>query len=290
LEDPRCDALADGALVDTVRAAASLGVKTIRLTGGEPLLRPRLSELVESVANIRGIEEVSLTTNGVLLADKADRLRTAGLRRVNISLDTADADQYQRITGRDAFSRVLEGIDAALEAGLRPVKVNAVIGLTSDWRTQALSLTQLAVERKLCVRFIERMPTEEGDRLHPPDLEELSGVLTDAFDLTPIEGPPGSGPARYCAMDGRDAMVGLIYPRSAPFCAACNRLRLTAQGQLRPCLFSDVSVDLREALCRPPAERHALLCRGFRLAVLAKPRSHGSFSEARIRNMAGIGG
>jgi cyclic pyranopterin phosphate synthase len=277
-------------VVDIVRAAASLGVKAIRLTGGEPLLRPRVWELVERIVNIGEIEEVALTTNGVLLVDQADALAAAGLRRVNISLDTTDAEEYRRIAGQDALSCVLDAIDAARAARLHPVKVNAVIGLSRDWERQMLSLAQLAVERKVYVRFIERMPTVGDDRPFRPDVDAPYRALERMFDLTPATGPPGSGPARYFDINGGQGTIGLICPMSAPFCPTCNRLRLTARGLLRPCLLSENSIDLRQALCLPPLARHTSLRRAFRLAALAKPRSHASLTEAHVGDMAHIGG
>jgi cyclic pyranopterin phosphate synthase len=267
-----------------------LGVKAIRLTGGEPLLRPRVWELVERIVSIREIEEVTLTTNGVLLTDQADTLAAAGLRRVNISLDSTDPVEYSRVTGRDAVSSVLQAIDVAVSAGLQPVKLNTVIGLTSDWKQQVLQVARMAIDRQVCVRFIERMPFGHEGRFPAPTLADVMQCLEGAFDVTPAQGPRGSGPARYYTVNGGVGTVGAIYPLSAPFCATCNRLRVTAQGQLRACLLSDASVDLREALCRPALERHALLCRAFKLAAFAKPRSHGSIAEARIRDMADIGG
>ena len=282
--------LSDDEIVQIVEVAASAGVTTIRFTGGEPLLRHNLSGLVRRVANTPGIDDISMTTNGVLLAGRAHELAEAGLRRVNVSLDTLDATEYRRIAGRNALRRVLQGMDAALAAGLHPVKVNAVFGLSPRWKEDTLNLARLALEQPVYLRFIERMPTGSEPRPHGASAQQLLDTIATVWDLAPAPGPPGNGPARYFRLNGGSGLVGVVAPMSAPFCSTCNRLRLSARGFLRRCLFSQVALDLRPALQRPVVERWGWLRRALELAILAKPRSHGALEDVRAPAMADIGG
>lgn len=283
-----------------VRIAAAEGIRSVRLTGGEPLVRKGVTTLVEGIARIPGIENVSLTTNGVLLPQMVDDLKRAGLSRVNISLDTLDAAQFRTVTRCGNLEDTLAGIEAALSAGLAPVKVNAVSvrSLNQDF----LAFARLSVERPLHMRFIEYMPvgTSSGvdgcgwGRGDVIPSEELLGIINGRAreaglpELVPAGGdrPIGWGPARYYEFPGAKGTVGFISPLSRHFCGECNRLRLTADGKIRPCLFSDEEYDVRSAL---RAGDDAEVTRIFRQALDAKPDEHHD-KVGTERNMSQIGG
>ncbi len=245
-----------------VRVAAGLGIRRLRLTGGEPLVRKGVEELVAGLKAVPGIESIAMTTNGALLPKKAAALRAAGLSRVNISLDTLDPGQFSFITRRGSLDQALAGIDAALDAGFDPVKINAVTVRSLD--QDYLAFAKLSLDRPLHVRFIEYMPVGEssgcdgcgwGEQDVVPS-EELFDVINErarAEGLGPLvpaggDRPEGWGPARYFEFPGARGTVGFISPLSRHFCSECNRLRLTADGKLRPCLFSDREFDLRAAV------------------------------------------
>ena len=231
-----------------VRVAAGIGIKSVRLTGGEPLVRKGVVGLVETLTGIPGIENVSMTTNGVLLPRMIDDLKAAGLSRVNISLDTLDADQFRAITRVGNLDDTLAGIDAALEAGLNPVKVNAVT--VRSLNQGFLEFAKLSIDRPLHVRFIEYMPLgdtseDSGTGWGKADVipsEELFGLINEQAraaglpELRPAGAskPLGWGPARYFEFPGAKGTVGFISPLSRHFCAECNRLRVTADGKVRP--------------------------------------------------------
>lgn len=239
-----------------VDAAAGIGFRHIRLTGGEPLVRKGVVKLVRAIAATPGIEEVAMTTNGVLLARFAEELAAAGLARVNISLDSLRPDRFRQITRWGELSLVRQGLAAAGQAGLTPVKVNVVVvrGLNDD---ELGDFARLSLDHPLHVRFIEVMPVGNGldwGPGMPPEGErfvsaaEMRARLSYFGPLQPVAGPNGNGPARYFRLPGAQGTLGFISPLSDHFCAACNRLRLTADGQLRPCLFSDRAVPLKPTL------------------------------------------
>ena len=231
-----------------VRVAAGMGVRSVRLTGGEPLVRKGVVDLVRAVAATPGIRNVSMTTNGVLLPQMADELKRAGLSRVNISLDTLDPAQFRQITRRGELSQTLAGMEAALAAGFNPVKVNAVV--VRRLEQDVLAFAKLSIDRPLHVRFIEYMPVGESAGLDgcgwgPEDVvpsEELLGIVNERAreqglpELVPAgdDRPIGWGPARYFEFPGAQGTVGFISPLSRHFCGECNRVRLTADGKLRP--------------------------------------------------------
>lgn len=286
------------------RVAAENGIRSIRLTGGEPLVRKGVVDLVRSVSKMPGIENVSLTTNGVLLSKMAQELKEAGLSRVNISLDTLDEQQFHEITRVGQLQQTLDGIDAALEAGFNPVKINAVTvrRLNQDY----LGFAKLSIDRPLHVRFIEYMPvgTSGGfdgcgwDQTDVLDSEELFDIINERAkaeglsELVPAGAakPVGWGPARYFQFPGAQGTVGFISPMSRHFCAECNRLRLTADGKIRPCLFSDNEFDVRAAL----TERGEEGVRDILFEALgAKPDEHHADetgTESTQRSMSAIGG
>jgi len=233
-----------------VRIAAGLGIKKIRLTGGEPLLRQNVEQLVAQIAGIPGIEDLAMTTNGFLFPQKARALREAGLRRVSFSLDSLDRDNFKKITGRDGLSEVLESIRLAQELGFHPVKVNAVVirGI-NDHGIEALA--EFAHERDLRFRFIEFMPLDSARAWQKEMVvtgREILQRLQERFDLRPVAPDnPSSTSQRWAFPDGRGE-IGIIAPVSEPFCGHCNRIRLTADGKIRTCLFSVTEHDLRPLL------------------------------------------
>ena len=276
---------------EVVRMGAQLGISHVRLTGGEPLVREGIVELVQMLGPIPGLGDLSLTTNGVLLARYAGALARAGLARVNISLDTLRAERFRAITRFGTIGDVKAGIGAALEAGLSPVKLNVVVmrGVNDD---EIVELGRLALERPLHLRFIELMPIGEyfaRDRLVPA--EEILARLSALGRLRPAESPAGCGPARTYTWAGAEGTVGTIGAVTQAFCAQCNRLRLTATGQLRPCLDQESAVDLTPAL-RPVAD-HERLAQLLRAAVATKPERHAMAQRAEGSPrlcMAGVGG
>ena len=281
-------------IASIVEAAAREGVKRVRLTGGEPLVRPDIVEIVARIASIPGIEEVSLTTNAMLLERLAQPLSYMGLKRVTVSLDTLDADKFKRITRGGSIDRLWRGIAAAENAGLAPLKLNTVVvnGLNAD---ELPALARLTLENPWHVRFIELMPVgnaqDWGDGFPAlPDryisVQEMRTRLS-TFDLQPVAKPIGNGPARTFRIPGAAGTVGFISPLGEHFCQNCNRLRLTADGHLRPCLLLDGEVDIRNAV-RAGEPLLPLL----QQAVDAKPEGHELFLQhyPESRRMAQIGG
>lgn len=233
-----------------VRIAVNLGIQKIRLTGGEPLLRQNVEDLVARVAQIPGIEDLAMTTNGFLFPQKAKALREAGLRRVSFSLDSLDRDNFKKITGRDGLEEVLKSISLAQELGFDPVKVNAVVirGI-NDHEIEALA--EFAHARDLSFRFIEFMPLDSA-RAWLKEMVVSGGEvlkrLRSRFDLQPVAADnPSSTSKRWAFPDGRGE-IGIIAPVSEPFCGHCNRIRLTADGKIRTCLFSVTEHDARSLL------------------------------------------
>ncbi|HSG48625.1 MAG TPA: GTP 3',8-cyclase MoaA, partial [Longimicrobiales bacterium] len=234
-----------------VASMAPLGLRRIRITGGEPLVRRDLPELVSLLSRVEGIGEISLTTNAVLLAEQADALKEAGLTRVNVSLDSLRPERVDAIARRpNAFPRIMAGLEAAERLGFTPLKINVVLmrGQNDDEIQDFAAITR---ERPWHVRFIEVMPT--GANLDVSANQFLS--CKEALDrvrklgeLVPADGPTGNGPATYYRFPGAPGTVGVITPMSHNFCDRCNRLRLTADGQLRPCLFGDLQTDLRRLI------------------------------------------
>jgi cyclic pyranopterin phosphate synthase len=269
-------------------AAAGLGIRTIRLTGGEPLLRPDLEGIVSRLADLPGVTDLALTTNGQTLAARAASLAAAGLRRVNVSLDSLDAEAYAAITGGGDVAAVLRGLDAALAAGLDPVKVNVVLTSPASLeRADLPAFANIIRHRPLHVRFIEAMPTCSHTSYLPA--ERLLDRFRELGDLSPVPGPEGCGPARYYQLGDSLGTIGLITPISDPFCARCNRLRVTARGDLIPCLFSPSGLSLLPALRARDsvAAISALLAQ----AAAAKPRRYGEVADpSGISAMHIIGG
>jgi cyclic pyranopterin phosphate synthase len=290
---PHDEVLSYEELEVVVRAAAGLGISKVRLTGGEPLARLGLAGFVGQIAAMPGIEDLSMTTNGTLLARHAASLAAAGLRRVNISLDTLRAERFTQITRRGRLDDVLAGMAAARQASLEPVKVNAVVirGLNDD---ELGDFARRTASDGWHVRFIELMPIGGnqawvgGEPVSVPEMR--ARVEAEVGPLQEVRGPTGNGPARYYRLAGARGTIGFIGALSDHFCARCNRLRLTADGRLRPCLMSDREIDLRGAL-RAGAdlvEVQALLAR----AIDHKPAQHrlAESVSPHDRTMAQIGG
>lgn len=247
-------------IAEVVRVMAGMGLRRVRLTGGEPLVRQDLPRLAEMISGIPGIEDLSLSTNAVLLAPMAAELRAAGVDRLNVSLDSLEPDRFDAIVRRPgSFGRVMEGLRAAEAEGFAPIKLNVVlIRGQNDHEVEAFAA--LTRERPWHVRFIELMPTGSNLELsagHTVSCDEVLGRLNRVEALEPTTGPTGNGPARYYRFPGAPGTVGVITPMSHTFCDRCNRMRLTADGQLRPCLFGTLQTDLRGPLRRgEPLEPH----------------------------------
>lgn len=280
-------------IAEIVAAAASVGVRSIRLTGGEPLVRRDLSRLVAAIAGIPGIEDIALSTNGLLLREQVVELASAGLRRINLSLDTLRPDRFEAIARRPGLDLVLEGLEAAIDAGLTPVKINCVImrGQNDDELAEFAALTR---QRPVFVRFIEVMPVHENLDLQRETYMSATEVLERlaAIDeLRPVTGPGGNGPARYFSFPGAAGAIGVISPLSHDYCDRCNRVRLTADGRLRLCLFGDHALDLRTPLRAGAGREHLAALMGS--AMLIKPaRHHLRLGEtaSRMRAFSEIGG
>jgi GTP 3',8-cyclase len=243
---PRSQILTFEEIERIARVAASLGVDKIRLTGGEPLLRKGIEHLVESIANIPGISDLALTSNGFLFPEKGRALQEAGLRRVSFSLDSLDRENFKKITGRDGLDSVLESIGLARELGLNPVKLNAVIirGINDH---ELEDLARFAREREISFRFIEFMPLDSSRAWLKEKVvsgKEILGRLQAAFDLRPAPSLNRSETARRWAFAEGRGELGIIAPVTEPFCGHCNRIRLTADGKIRTCLFSLGEHDL----------------------------------------------
>ena len=282
-----------------IECASQLGIRHIRFTGGEPTVRKGLLGLIERTAQTPGIESVALTTNAILLPDMAVDLKAAGLSRVNISLDTLDAEQYRFITRLGNLDDALKGIEAALSAGLSPVKLNTVV--VRSLNQDLLSFARLTVDAPLHVRFIEYMPIGSGedcggcgwgpdDVVPAKEIIETINIQAQSIGLGNLQPtvatPDGWGPAQYYRLPGAQGTVGVISAISNHFCASCNRLRLTADGKIKPCLFSDTEYDIRSAL-RKGSEEEVLSV--FKAALSHKPSGHEHRVGTR-RMMSQVGG
>jgi cyclic pyranopterin phosphate synthase len=291
---PRAELLTFEEIERFVRIVAEMGVNKVRLTGGEPLVRHGIDLLVARLAAVPGIEDIALTTNGILLDECAQKLKDAGLKRLNISLDTLSEETFRRISRREGLQRVLDGIAAAQRAGFEKIRLNAIAikGLTE---AEVVPLGCFAREHDLELRFIEFMPLDAENRWESDqvlDGETIRGILEAEFGpLLPTYRPDPSQPAVDYAFEDGVGRIGFINPVSQPFCHECNRLRVTAEGQVRNCLFSTVEWDAR-ALLRGGAgdDEIAQLVRD---CVAAKKPGHGIDSPEFIkpqRAMYQIGG
>ncbi|HNV10169.1 MAG TPA: GTP 3',8-cyclase MoaA [Propionibacteriaceae bacterium] len=292
---PRGTLLTLPELITVVKVAVEAGISEVRLTGGEPLLRPDVVEVVAGIASLEGPHgrpEVSMTTNGIGLASLAQPLKDAGLARINISLDTLRPERFLALARRDRLDDTLAGIEASAAVGLAPLKLNTVLmrGVNDD---EAVDLVSWAIERGHEIRFIEQMPLDAGhtwNRATMVTAAEVMDALSRSFDLTPVPGR-GAAPAERFLIDGGPASVGIIASVSHPFCGNCDRLRLTADGQLRSCLFAAGESDLRTPL--RAGATHADLEQIIHGCLASKAPGHGindpGFLQPR-RPMSAIGG
>jgi GTP 3',8-cyclase len=292
---PRPDLLTDDEVIRLVRIAVErLGVREVRFTGGEPLLRRGLTRIVSQAARLAPRPEISLTSNGIGLDRLAVPLRAAGLDRINISLDTLRPETFRKLSRRDRLPDVLAGLEAAARAGLTPVKVNAVLmrDLNDD---EAVPLLRFCLDRGYELRFIEQMPLDAQHGWRRADMvtaEEILAALRDGFDLTvDDERERGSAPAETYLVNGGPARVGVIASVTRPFCGTCDRVRLTADGQVRNCLFARTESDLRGPMRGGASDRE--LAERWCRAVAVKLPGHGindpSFLQPE-RPMSAIGG
>ena len=277
-----------------VEIFASLGIEKVRLTGGEPMLRRDIETLVAKLARIRGLTDLALTTNAFNLAERAGGLKDAGLDRVTISLDSLRRDVFHKMTGVDVLGRVLEGISEARRVGLTPVKVNAVIvrGHNED---EVAEMAAFAREHDISMRFIEYMPLDSGhdwSRDAVVSGAEIRQRVNERFLLVPKRGERGSTTAsRYRFADGAPGEIGIIAPVTEPFCGACSRIRLTADGQIRTCLFSKVEHSLRDVI-RANASRAEVVEYIQSVMLKKEPRHYinETYFEQPARTMSLIGG
>jgi cyclic pyranopterin phosphate synthase len=290
---PRSGILSFEEIERVVRVVAPLGIRKLRLTGGEPLLRKDLPVLVKRLAAVSGIEDLGMTTNAVGLSRLAGRLRDAGLKRLNVSLDTVDPELYRRLTRRDALPAVLEGLAAAADEGFSPIKVNAVIQRDANLEA-VVPLAHLARERGIVLRFIEYMPIGGGDAWTPDRVvpnAEIIEMLRAIAPLEPIDEPDGIGPAKRWRWTDGQGEIGLIGSVTEPFCDHCNRIRVTADGRLRTCLFSVAEHDIRTPLRSgaPDEEIAALVRNAVRLKEPGHKIGQADFIKP-LRTMSSIGG
>jgi cyclic pyranopterin phosphate synthase len=286
--------LTDDEVIRLIRIAVSrLGITEVRFTGGEPLLRRGLVDIVRAVAALAPRPSTMLTTNGIGLGKIAPALAAAGLDRVNVSLDTLDPERFAALTHRKRHADVLAGLAGAASAGLVPVKMNAVLlrGLNDD---EAVPLLRFALEHGYELRFIEQMPLDAGHTWRREEMvtgEEILARLRSAFELVPDPAERGGAPAETWLVDGGPAKVGVIASVSRPFCGACDRTRLTADGAVRSCLFSQDETDLRGAMRAGASDDD--LAELWRKAMWAKPAGHGIDDPKFLqpaRPMSAIGG
>lgn len=285
---PHSEILTYEEILLVVRAASELGINKVRLTGGEPLVRKDLPDLIAEIWRIPGIKDVALTTNGMLLEQYAETLYEKGLRRVNVSLDTLNPERFRQITRNGDLERVLAGIEKALEVGFDPVKIN-VVAVDEHVEEEIQSFLDLVYTKPVHVRFIEKMDIGNGcGQKTDYSCSDLVEKLKQFVKLERTEGPPGHGPAYYVQPEGALGTIGFICPYTRHFCARCNRLRITADGKIRPCLFSDEEIDLKTVI----RQRRSIedVKQLMSEALGKKPESYQVASHRHKRNMRQIGG
>lgn len=290
-------------IVEIVQEAVELGITKVRITGGEPLVREGIVDFIRQLKKIDKLEDISLTTNGFFLSEYAEKLKAAGLNRVNISLDSLQEEKYRRIARAGSLKKVLKGIDSAFKAGLLPIKINTVVmkGINDD---EIDDFVKLALLRPLNIRFIELMPSGEEVIKEFKNkfisVQEIKEKLIKKYLLRPIKISISNGPAKYFQIEGGKGTVGFINALSQHFCKTCNRIRLTSEGKLRPCLFSSKEIDIKSEIrnseklnISTPYLRKKLIQEKIIEAVKLKPTSHQL--NTKIKNnisfqMSKIGG
>lgn len=277
-----------------VTLVAPLGISRVRITGGEPLARAGIVDFIAAIGSLPGLRDISLTTNGVLLADQLDALREAGMPRLNISLDSLDPVRFREITGSDCWHAVWNGIARAEESGFFPLKINMVPvrGLNDS---EVVQFARLTLERRLHIRYIEFMPIGSDDRWTRdacvPSDEVRAAIEREVGPLEPLAAPETGGPSANYQIPGARGIIGFISPITRHFCDSCRRLRLTADGKIRPCLLSDTEIDIRSALRSGCDDQE--LERLLRLSLAVKPDRHhvaDSGANRYQRTMSRIGG
>lgn len=275
-----------------VNIGAKMGITKVRVTGGDPLVRKGVYRFLENLCAIEELNDVSLTTNGVLLLDNIERIKTAGIKRLNISMDTLDGEKYHRLTGRDTFDTVWKGIKRAEEMGFHPIKLNVVAlrGINDD---ELVDLAALSIDHPYHVRFIEYMPIGDRtlDTIKPLLATEIKDRLSSIGELRPVKKGANDGPAQRFKFHNAKGEVGFISALSHHFCNKCNRLRLTANGQLRPCLLSDRQQDIKELMRSNCSDQD--LVNAFIKAVKYKQSKHclaGHGANKIHSQMSSIGG
>jgi cyclic pyranopterin phosphate synthase len=276
-----------------VRVFAAEGISKVRLTGGEPLVRKGIVDFISRLSQIEEIKDLSLTTNGILLKEYARDLKRAGLKRINVSLDSLTKERFFQITRRDEYERVWNGIEEALRVGFSPIKINmvAIKGLNDD---EIESFARLTLHLPLTVRFIEYMPSGNGEEWKESDILTIPRIkdrLERVGPLTPVPPDQWDGPSKRFKIEGAIGEIGLIGAVSSHFCSDCNRLRLTPDGKIRTCLFSDDEIDVREILRNGGTDQD--LKERLLVALRTKPERHHinshQFKKCQ-RNMSAIGG
>lgn len=274
------------------RLARDLGFTKFRITGGEPLVRKGLTDLVRELAHLNENVDLSLTTNGILLARYAENLKEAGLRRINISLDTLKKEKFRQISRFDFFHTVMSGIRSAMEAGFDPIKINVVVvrGVNDD---EILDFVEMTRDQPLWVRFIELMPFSRNNWRYEDFIsaDEMKKRIETRYQLAEVSRPDAGAPAVDYRVEGYKGYIGFIAPLSRKFCDFCNRLRLTASGRLLPCLHSAIEIDIKTPMRAGASDDE--LKSIFRKAMVDKPRRHtlcrDSFEKTR-RDMSKVGG
>lgn len=278
-------------IIKIISLATQLGIKKVRITGGEPLIRRDIIFFIQQISQIDGIEDLSMTTNGTFLSEYAYLLKEAGLQRLNISLDSLQPKKYEKITQGGILSRVMSGIEQSLKANFNPIKINVVPmrGVNDD---ELEDFVRLTIERPIYVRFIELMPINHNVSFEERylSISEVKEKLKNTFTLKPIDKVKGNGPAEYYQVDNARGLVGFISPISKHFCSQCNRLRLTSDGKFKPCLDSNTEIDIKTPLRNGQSDEE--IKKLLLSAVKLKPEKHQFFAKKRIRSrqMLAIGG
>lgn len=287
-------------IVEIIEESVNLGVTKVRITGGEPLARKGVVDFIKKLREIKKLEDISLTTNGFFLSEYAEKLKDAGLNRVNISLDSLQEEKYKRITRGGSLEKALKGIDSALKAGLLPIKINTVLirGINDD---EVEDFVRLTLERPLNIRFIEFMPSGEELKDNYRDkfisVLEIKESLAEKYSFRPIDINSGNGPAKYYQIKNGQGTIGFITALSQHFCKNCNRIRLTSEGKLRPCLFSNKEVDIKQAIRNTKTDdkiiRSKIIRNNILEAISIKTEGHKlneKFSNRDSFKMSKIGG
>lgn len=290
---PHRDVLSYEEMLHLVDVSVHAGIRKVRLTGGEPLVRKGFVEFLDELSNHEGLEEISLTTNGVLLTDFAEDIKACGICRINISLDTLKPERFLQITRRDYFDRVIQGIQEAERLGFDPIKINvvAIRGFNED---EILDFARMTLDKPYHIRFIEYMPVGEHNSWSNEkfiSMDEIKEKILEIGGLEPVLSNPYDGPAERFRLEGGKGEIGFIGALSNHFCESCNRLRLTSEGHLRGCLFSDSEIDVKAPLREGKSDAH--LIRLITRAIESKPKAHKGMSpEMRkcVRHMSSIGG